>query len=130
MSERRLFILEDDPARISYFKETFGLLADLTIIDSCADADKFRPPYDVIFLDHDLGGRQLVEHEDCGLTFVRKVQALAEASPCLTIIHSYNADGAKAMQNLLPESIHAPFRGLMFNSAVDLLKRMWRLDAK
>ena len=63
----KVFILEDDPYRIVKFRD---LLKghDLTIIDSCTKVEEFKPPYDLILLDHDLGGRQLEDHEDCGLT--------------------------------------------------------------
>ena len=120
----KVFILEDDPERISYFKELLGHVADLTIISSCVEVDKFQPPYDLIFLDHDLGGRQMVDHEDCGLTFVKQADSFTPND--LIIVHSYNPVGAKQMLAELPVgAMYCPFRGVAFNNAVEMILKVW-----
>lgn len=116
----KIFILEDDPDRIRYFKEKLGILSDLTIISSCTEADKFQPPYKIIFLDHDLGGRQLEDHEDCGLTFIQKIKDKLNHTD-IVVIHSYNGSAAERMITELqgiaswPVTMYAPFRGKDFN---------------
>ena len=116
----RIFILEDDHARILTLRERL-FNHNLTIINSCIEVDKFQPPYDLLLLDHDLGGRQLEGHEDCGLTFVRLVKPrLSSVVPI--IIHSYNPVGAADMMNEL-EGFHvawAPFMGSTFKAALNL----------
>lgn len=118
----KVFILEDDPQRMLYLRELlYG--ADITHIDSCREAGKFQPPYDLILLDHDLGGRQLQEHEDCGTTFARLVKN--KINPDATVvIHSYNHDGAQRMWDILEHHAHiAPFRGREFNTILQQVLR-------
>lgn len=154
---KRIFILEDDPIRIAHFKEVFGSIADLTITNSCVHVDSFKPPYDVIFLDHDLGGRQLSgdvcvyckgvpevaaacdyckghvgAHEDCGFTFVKSIKDKLRPDDCV-IIHSYNSKGAEKMLVEIDPSIpafYAPYRGTMFNTWIDILRTRWGQDVE
>lgn len=114
----RIFIIEDDPTRVQHFREElYG--HDLTIVESCEQVDQFRPPYDVIFFDHDLGGRQLVDHKDNGLNFAFKIHPLITKE--MIVVHSYNPQGARAIADALT-GIQAPFRGRIFNQIVAVLK--------
>lgn len=116
-----VFVLEDDPLRMATIRR---LLPDATIthIESCKDADQFQPPYDLVLLDHDLGGRQLEEHEDCGLIFVRITNSRFD-SDTPVVIHSFNPDGAEAMARELRgcNVFVAPFG---FNRFLTLLRAM------
>lgn len=117
-TRRRIFILEDDPDRVRYFREQLGLLFDLTIVDSCAQADHFQPPYCAIFLDHDLGGRQLDRtHEDNGAAFAVLIGDRLTRSDSV-IVHSYNAYGALRMLGVLGRGMYAPFRGGDFDQVI------------
>lgn len=112
----KIFILEDDPARMMWFRERL-INHDITHAESCTQFDRFTPPYDVVFFDHDLGGRQMDEHEDNGEEFAKmighgKLDAIA-------IIHSYNGPGADNIRAALGGGFIAPFRGNWFNSIVD-----------
>lgn len=114
----KVFILEDDNRRL-WMMDDLGLLKGCTITraESCLDAHKFQPPYDLILLDHDLGGRQLKSHEDNGYTFVKLIlEKIPDNTPIL--IHSYNPDGAENMRNALQDAGHfailAPFLGKTF----------------
>lgn len=87
--------------------------ADITHIESCVQADQFQPPYDLILLDHDLGGRQMDEHEDCGTTFVDLVKDRVPRE-AVVVIHSFNEAGAWRMatglrQHGVRNIIVAPF---------------------
>ena len=105
----RIFILEDDPNRIVEFHKWFDHHSiEVTYIHTCERVEEFQPPYDYLFLDHDLGGSQLgykhgrplslQEAEDCGLTFVKLIgEKLQRHQPEGVIIHSYNPDGARNM---------------------------------
>jgi hypothetical protein len=97
------------------------------VIDSCAREAAFNPPYDLILLDHDLGGRQMEEHEDCGLTFVNRVRDKFTPDDII-ILHSYNPVGAANMAAVLRgvagEVLVAPFGGATFMSGVYVALRI------
>ncbi len=114
----KIFILEDDRARQTWFLDRFEG-HDVTLIESNKDAHKFEGFYDLICLDHDLGGRQLVDHEDCGLMFVKNMKNYFADS--LVLIHSYNPDGAIAMKAEHPMAIIAPFGGAKFRNIIAVL---------
>lgn len=126
----KIFILEDDPERIRYFRELFYADHTVDVASSCVEVDKFQPPYDLILLDHDLGRRQMAEHEDCGLTFVRLVKDKLTKDD-LVIVHSYNHDGAVNMIMEIQDRVmfcdHFPFRGPRFNAAVEMFMRSAKL---
>lgn len=127
----RIFVLEDDLWRQKTLTEHYLSSADeITMINSCREGYQFNPPYDLILLDHDLGGRQLEQHEDCGLTFVRQMKRYFEAyqDAGAVVIHSYNFDGAKAMAAELEglPNIHvAPFGGPEFNRLMGDIRFEW-----
>jgi hypothetical protein len=117
----KIFILEDDDYRMVTLEKLDAMKgAEITRIVSCAEVEKFQPPYDLILLDHDLGGRQLEEHEDNGLAFVKLIKDKIPAGSRV-IVHSYNYDGAMNMITVLAADadpdidIHyEPFMGLGF----------------
>lgn len=110
----RVFILEDDLTRVQFLRELL-MDHDLTIVDSCKDVGRFNPPYDLILLDHDLGGRQMTEHEDDGYAFIKLIKD--HINPKAEIIyHSYNPGGAARMwAELDGRGYVAPFRSGAFN---------------
>lgn len=111
----RVFILEDDMTRILYFRERL-MQHDLTIVSSCAQIDQFQPPYDVVFFDHDLGGRQMTAHVDNGAAFARAVaDRIGDAT---VLIHSYNGEGAMRIKHAVG-GFYVPFRGPSFDGVVD-----------
>lgn len=121
MTRKSVFILEDDPARIAYFVTRLAR-HDLTFADSCTQVDRFVPPYDFVFLDHDLGGRQMEEHEDNGSRFAQLVAP--RINPQATIvIHTFNEDGGRNIRGHLMDhgsgAFIAPFFGAWFKSIVD-----------
>lgn len=108
---RRIFILEDDPARISLFRQTL-IGTDVTICVDVASAKQlWEPPYDIVCLDHDLGGEVYVDsaHKNTGAEFVRwltrnQPNLIDEAKTIY--VHSYNPVGAAAMMTDLFEVHH------------------------
>jgi hypothetical protein len=111
----RIFILEDDPMRIMAFREAC-IGKDLTVcMDVHAAKAEWNPPYDVICLDHDLGGEVMVnsEEENTGFQFVR---FLTEPQPFQALmksaffVHSYNPEGAHAMCQQLLKSGYVVYR--------------------
>lgn len=109
----KVFILEDDPIRVDYLINRLGQ-HDLTVAKSCTEVGKFQPPYDLILLDHDLGGRQMTEHEDDGTQFIQLIADRVNVD-AVVIFHSYNPGGAQRMRNILGSGYIAPFRSGAFN---------------
>lgn len=114
----RIFILEDDPARIVAFEHVL-IGHDVTICkwlmgmkyNTHRSSDdgafvRFKPPYDLILLDHDLGGRQMVDSTEVetGYQFAKWLvnnHPTTDGKGPLVIIHSYNPDGARNMAHAL-----------------------------
>jgi hypothetical protein len=118
----RIFILEDDHGRIALFRRWFDG-HDITQVDTCAAVGAFQPPYDVVFLDHDLGGRQLEDHEDNGHAFAKLIKG--KLGVCPVIVHSFSPDGARNISEELggpPANCYvAPFLSPLFKSLVSQL---------
>jgi len=105
----KIFIIEDDAERIKWFQSNFKY-CDLTIAESVTEAvEKFKPPYTLIFLDHDLGGRQYVDSQDknTGYEFLRYILGYHDFSQTSWVIHSHNPGGAKNMENFLIKNVAA-----------------------
>jgi CheY-like chemotaxis protein len=117
----RVFILEDDPVRICKLHEMlYGCQIDHAT--SCAEVNLFQPPYDLILLDHDLGGRQMIEHEDSGYTFVNLIKHLINKD-AIVVFHSFNTDGARMMQKVVGRGAVTPFGLAWFMAIIDTVKR-------
>jgi CheY-like chemotaxis protein len=112
----RIFILEDDQNRVTKFREKLSN-HKLTVADNALDAfdiikgqAEIGRAFDVIFLDHDLGGEPPMYYgKNCDLNdpntgseVVRRMvdyQGVLE-QPCV-IIHSMNHPAAENMENVL-----------------------------
>lgn len=124
----RIFVLEDDPDRIRWFCQRL-IGHDWNCIQTCQREYEFKPPYDLILLDHDLGGSQMgmkhgrplgiAEAEDNGRTFLKMIMDDIGDTP--VIIHSYNGPAADEMKKDYPNAIIAPFRGPTFDVLLDRL---------
>lgn len=112
----KIFILEDDPNRINLFLEALNCLPakDVTVctklVGSGGAVEEFKPPYDLLLLDHDLGqGHYLPSEgpEETGYQFVKWLAShhrdWADAGSPEVIVHSYNMNGADNMIHLLQE---------------------------
>lgn len=113
-SNDRVFILEDDPIRIKWFKRNL-IGVDYTIVDNAPDAiaelKELDNDYTVIFLDHDLGGKQYVSTKDdnTGSEVARFLATQDLEDDLMIILHTFNQIGAVNMNNLLPTSVYIPF---------------------
>lgn len=118
----RIFILEDDETRQSLFYEAAEKTHYVTLATDYDDAiKKYHPPYDWLFLDHDLGGKVLVsprEH-NTGAAFVRWLPSCDDDAAPNVVVHSYNPTGAAEMVRLLREKhynvIYQPFGNIVLN---------------
>ena len=106
----RIFILEDDPYRIRFFREAcIGL--DATFAESYAEAvKKFDGPYDILCLDHDLGGEWMVRSDgpNTGYSFCKWLPE--SDGRTRAYVHSYNPDGAENMMRLLEQKQYTAIR--------------------
>jgi CheY-like chemotaxis protein len=111
----RIFILEDNPNRmIKFRRELVGHEIDHaeTVEDgtSLVVANK----YDLIFLDHDLGGEEMVDSFK-GSTGYKLAEFIAsftqnKTTPC--VVHSCNPAGTDNIIRALPHAIKIPFTSL------------------
>jgi hypothetical protein len=96
----RVFVLEDDPNRVEGFRAAlYGHSVDYAICVEHAIRD-FSPPYDLLLLDHDLGGEVMVDSDEAntGFQFVRWLVAHQKRqAKAAVFVHSWNPDGAKRM---------------------------------
>jgi len=115
----RFFILEDDHRRIKTFRSKL-IGHELVIAENAQDAIRILSDdqaFDVIFLDHDLGGEQMVSSDDknTGSEVARWMKSYLKQY-CPVIIHSLNPDGAKYMRHALEdvamEVYYIPFTSL------------------
>ncbi len=109
----KIFILEDSQERIDAFEHVLKVFDggphEVTVArwksEACA---KFTPPYDLLLLDHDLGGEQMVdtEEDNTGSGFCRFIQEweASDLGQPMVVIHSYNPEGASRMGAILRES--------------------------
>lgn len=107
---KRIFILEDDPARITAFKFAIDGKAEVTVAQwvhgQYGAIESYKPPYDLLLLDHDLGGQTFVDssEENTGAGFVRWLGKAPETDRPDIIIHSWNPDGGRAMARELVQN--------------------------
>lgn len=117
-SRKRVLFLDDDTDRCRVF---CAIMAKYDIIPECVSTaqeciDKLQYSmdqgfaYDLISLDHDLGGEVFVntDREDCGMEVVRWIEkhyfaadSLFEPSNSIFLVHSYNDPAATRMTERL-----------------------------
>jgi CheY-like chemotaxis protein len=116
-----VLLLEDDQARVVAFRERlttsgqpFGLTHHERATDAIAELCAGKR-YDLILLDHDLGGRTYVDHtdnkEDCGMRvaeyFMIRPEQVRKHGPI--VVHSLNGPAAQQMVELIGEAVWCPF---------------------
>ena len=95
-----IFVLEDSPERIKWFRKTFGD-CNLTFTDDVKEAcDELRTKdYDLIFLDRDLGHPRGESGED--VAWVMKEEKLAQNAA--VVVHTVNPRGQRVIKRYLEE---------------------------
>ena len=65
--------------------------------------------YDIIYLDHDLGGKQMEWDEDnCGMNVADFIAQHPLPETTKVVIHSFNVAAAQRMLRTIPGSIYIP----------------------
>ena len=114
----KVFILEDDPLRIKWFKRKF-IGTEIEYTDNVKDAKKIleNENFDTLFLDHDLGGQVFVscEEENTGSGLANWIVNTNRKYETI-VIHSMNPIGSHNMKCILTSSanrvISVPFCNL------------------
>ena len=102
----KILVLEDTDERIIQFKETLAT-HDVHFVKTATDAVYFlgNEDWDVVFLDHDLGGETMQPSTwDTGYGVACYLEQMPERKPKHIIIHSFNPVGAMKMRLALPEA--------------------------
>lgn len=103
----KILILEDNPERIKKFRRMFLPADELFIhtdVESAISQLKSESDFNLLLLDHDLGGEIFVDSslENTGSGFCRRFCAMENYSRNLDIIvHSMNPAGARNMVSIL-----------------------------
>lgn len=104
-----ILILEDSDERIGQFRKNF-INAELIIVKTSKEAiiELKNKKFDIIFLDHDLGGKVFqTPGENTGYEVAQWISKNLKDSK--VAIHSLNMPAVKVMKNCLPEAIICPF---------------------
>jgi CheY-like chemotaxis protein len=108
MIKLKVLLLEDDPYRIDKFKELFEEHKfEYRITEHAADCirELKESKFDVIFLDHDLNGKQIeYDEDDCGTVVAEWINKNPVKGRI--IIHSMNIFAVERMLKLIPDSVY------------------------
>lgn len=111
----RVFILEDNSSRVGKFRrELIGSLVDhAETLDAGREMIR-ENKYDLIFLDHDLGGKEMVNSadEDTGYHLALFIAADDKNKKAPCVVHSCNPAGADNIVGVLPHAVKVPFPSL------------------
>ena len=93
----KIFVLEDDVNRISWFKKTFND-AKIDVVNKVSEASRNlrKNKYDLIFLDHDLETDNRTGED---IAWEMNRDKLAQDTP--VIIHTINKDGSEKIKKYL-----------------------------
>jgi hypothetical protein len=106
----RILILEDDENRNVYFRRNFAP-NEIVITDDSKECIKLLVDenWDMLFLDHDLGGQQMVSSgENTGYEVAQFLEENSIFVPPRVVIHSFNPIGARNMHQALPRATVMP----------------------
>ncbi|MBE3085374.1 MAG: response regulator [Bacteroidetes bacterium] len=105
-----ILILDDEEIRLQTFRQKLiGHVVDCA--KTTQETIKFlqEKEYSVLFLDHDLGGKQMVPSgPGTGYEVACWLEAHPERKPKTIYLHSFNEPGRTNMKRALPEAIMAP----------------------
>lgn len=117
----KIFILEDNKNRMVKFRrELIGHYIDHAETIEEGTSLVVSNKYDLLFLDHDLGGDEMVDSNESntGYQLARFIASFTKNKETPCIVHSCNPAGADNIVNVLPHAIKLPFISLNIASAV------------
>jgi len=98
-----VLILEDNTERIKWFVDNLDDLHDLTICTTAraAIAALEGSEFNMVFLDHDLGGKTFVLSEDPNTGYQVALHIASMGQTFKVVIHSWNPAGVQKMADAL-----------------------------
>ena len=124
-----ILFLDDDENRGEMFCKIVGRLVRVNVIwvktaKEAKDALMERH-WNLITLDHDLGGKVFVPSGDnTGYEVAKAISEIPAYDNQTVFIHSWNPDGAKNMGAVLKKSLHVPFSKDYSEMVVDFVCEM------
>ena len=111
----RIFILEDNLKRmIKFRRELIG--HEIDHAETVEDGTSFvvANKYDLLFLDHDLGGEEMVDStkENTGYQLAEFIASFTQNKTTPCVVHSCNPAGSDNIVRVLPHAIKVPFTSL------------------
>jgi len=118
----RILVVEDNPERVKKFRrELVGSIVDYAVDADSAMACLASHGYDLIFLDHDLGLREMVDSDDANTGYQVALAIARDAkNTSVIVVHSCNPAGAANISRALPRAMLAPFPVLDIAAAAAL----------
>ena len=113
-----ILILEDKHIRLKTFKRLFPD-SQITHVETSKEAiEKLKnSSWDMLFLDHDLGGQEMVASgENTGWEVADWLSKNPDRKPSNIVLHSCNPGGRANMKAVLPEAYDIPFTALYTKS--------------
>jgi CheY-like chemotaxis protein len=107
----RILLLDDDMYRHKAYRQRLigSILTGVETSKECIKVLEESETFDVILLDHDLGGRVYVPSgPDTGYEVAEWLRDHPEKMPQLVILHTGNERGARCMMSVLPKALYIP----------------------
>lgn len=108
MGPIRILILEDNVERREAFRKTYSNNSVITSpnAEQCIHLLNSYDPFDIIFLDHDLGGQQMVESgPGTGYEVAEWLRDHPEKLPQIVVVHSLNPAGRANIYHCLKDLV-------------------------
>lgn len=114
----KIFILEDNQQRIEWFQDFFDQISDdVKYVTTAEDGKQMvtSEKFDVIFLDHDLGGQVYVDSQNDNTGYQVALKMINGQQECPVVVHSLNSIGANNIVEYLNTNayknnvVRAPF---------------------
>jgi len=122
----RIFILEDNPDRmIKFRRELIGHEVDHAETVESGTNLVYNNRYDLLFLDHDLGGEIMVDSSEpnTGYKLAEFIASFTSNKETPCVVHSCNPGGADNIVRALPHAVKLPFPSLDIKSVVKWVER-------
>jgi CheY-like chemotaxis protein len=107
----KILVLEDNAQRTKIFNRSL-IGHEVVVTEFAEEAIKYlnESEWDVLFLDHDLGGKVFVKTvENTGYQVACWLEENPSRKPKTIFLHSLNPDGRKRMKQAIPDAIEAAF---------------------
>lgn len=118
----RVLFFDDDQNRWETIKKkSSGVTLEwVQTVEEAKAALRDNFPYDIICLDHDIGGQMLACTQNCGCNVAEAIVLMDPLKvPMIVLVHSWNPDGSTRMMGMLDgvgvwDTLRAPFGSFHF----------------